>query len=170
MRSVVLCILLLTLCSVTAQTKIYKIVNKDGTISFSDTPAPGAEEVILNKTENTMQSILTPSPALPSQQPQGPQYSLSILSPEPDATVRNNSGKINIASQIVPEVRGVYSLDFGGERYTSNSGVFNLEGINRGSYSYTVSFTDNSGKVIASSEPRMLHMHQASVLIRNAVN
>ena len=153
-----------------AQTKIYKIVHKDGTISFSDTPAPGAEEIVLEKNTNRMQSMLPNNIPTPTPKKQAPEYNLSILSPGPDATVRNNNGLVNIASEITPQVRGIYQLDFGGERYTSSTGVFSLEGINRGSYTYSISFTDNSGKVIASSETRTLHLHQASVLIRNSVN
>jgi hypothetical protein len=157
-------------CGLSAQGKIYKIVNEDGTISFSDSPAPGAEEITLSPTTNTMQSMLSASPSAPVQNKQAPKYQLSILSPAPDATVRNNTGKVNIAAQIEPQVRGTYELDFGGEIYTSITGAFNLENINRGSHSYQIKFTDNSGKVIASSESRTLHMHQASVLIRNSVN
>ena len=170
MRSIVLCLLFFTLCSINAQTKIYKVVNKDGTISFSDSPAPGAEEVVLSKSKNTMQSVL-PSNSQPSTQKKPEtQYQLSIKSPGPDATVRNNTGKVNIAAQIVPQARGIFELNFGGELYTSSTGVFNLTDVNRGTYSYSVKFNDNSGKVIASSESRTLHMHQASVLIRNSVN
>jgi hypothetical protein len=170
MRSIVVCILLVMACSLSAQSKVYKIVNKDGTISFSDSPAPGAEEVTLSAITNTMQSMLSTSPTAPVQSKQAPQYQLSILSPAPEATVRNNTGRINIAAQIEPQVRGTYELNFDGEIYTSITGVFNLEDINRGSHSYQVKFADNSGKVIASSESRTLHMHQASVLIRNSVN
>lgn len=170
MRSIVVCILLVVACGLSAQDKIYKIVNKDGTISFSDSPAPGAEELTISTIANTMQSMHSAAPAAPAQPKQARQYQLTILSPEPDATVRNNTGKVNVAAQIDPQVRGTYELDFNGELYTSITGVFNLENINRGSHSYQVKFTDNSGKVIASSESRTLHMHQASVLIRNSVN
>ena len=154
-----------------AQTQVYKTVNKDGPVTYSDTPTAGAEELELSGS-STIESVpVKPLPPLSSgQDNDGVNYRLNIMTPAPDATLRNNNGDIRIATRIEPQAQGNYLLDFGGQQYSSTSGVFNLENIDRGTHTYTVLFTDNKGKVIASSEQRTLHLHQASVMIRQSIN
>jgi hypothetical protein len=171
MRVLIFMLVLITAFGVTAQTKIYKVVNKDGTISFSDEPIAGGEEVQLSGNSTTIESVPVPlQPATPQEPPKQVNYRISILSPAPEATLRNNNGDIRIASRIEPKTTGTYLLDFGGQQQSSNTGVFSLENIDRGAHTYKVLFTDNKGKVIASSDERTLYLHQASVLIPNNNN
>lgn len=170
MRAVLILMIVFFASAVHAENKIYKVVNADGTVSFSDTPAPGAEEVKLNASTTSMQLVplnnqTNTAPTRPSTS-----FRLSILSPMPDATIRANNGDVRISAQIQPKTPGKYLLDFAGKQYTSDSGVFALKGIDRGAHTYSLKFTDNKGKVIASSDKRTLYLHQASVLIRNTNN
>lgn len=170
MRSLVLLLILFITLSVTAQGKIYKIVNKDGTVSFSDLPTPGAEEVALNSSSTTMQFVPVQAQPVPIQTRPSPSFQLSILSPAADATIRDNNGNLKITAKIQPKAPGKYILDFAGQQHSSDSGVFTLKGINRGAHTYSLAFVNNTGKVIASSDERTLYLHQASVLIRNSNN
>lgn len=145
--------------------KIYKTVHADGTISYSDQPSEGAIEVELHSTGTTIQST---TPALPSISPipaNQVKYSVSIVSPLPDATFRNNTGTVSIAAQVEPASPGTFELSINNQIYTSSTGLFKVSDLDRGSYQYLVKYTDNSGKVIASSESRTLHLHKPSVLI-----
>lgn len=153
-----------------AQTTVYKTVNEDGTVTFSDTPTSGAQELTLTGSSTIESMPVTPLPAVQTQSTDQVNYRLNVLSPTQDATLRNNNGDIRIAARISPETQGTYLLDFGGQQYDSTSGVFTLNNIDRGTHSYKVLFTDNKGKVIASSEERTLHLHQASVMIRRNIN
>ena len=145
--------------------KIYRITHKDGSVSYSDQPSPGAVEVVLKLHTNTMQS----APPSVSTQPRVTQkkreYQLNIISPQADASIRSNLGEINIAASIRPTLAGIYQLSINEQTIDSATGVFNLKNMNRGTYQYQVKFIDNSGKVIASSELRSLHLHKASALI-----
>jgi len=49
----------------------------------------------------------------------------------------------------------------------NSSGIFKLEGINRGAHDYKVELTNNTGKTLASSPIQTLYLHQASVFINN---
>ncbi len=153
------------LANVNAQT-IYKTVHADGTVTYSDLPTPGAIEVNIKTPTNTMKSnpntnILTPQiNATPKVQ-----YNLSVLSPADNATIRDNSGKVNIAAGIDPIANGVFQLNINGKTHESPNGVFSLTDMNRGAYEYSISFIDTSGKVIASTPSRNLYLHQASALI-----
>ncbi|MFC4700588.1 DUF4124 domain-containing protein [Glaciecola siphonariae] len=174
MRITILLALVFVMGVATAQTTIYKTVNEDGTVTFSDSPSPGAEKLEFSSPSTTIESApVSPVNTAAQTQQQAQQqtnYRLSILSPSPGATVRNNSGDIRIASRIQPDTAGTYLLDFNGQQYSSQSGVFNLENIDRGEHAYKVLFTDGTGKVIASSEQQTLYLHQASILIRNSNN
>nr|WP_136250588.1 DUF4124 domain-containing protein [Ningiella ruwaisensis] len=177
MRSVITWFFLISLVfvlpNVGAQTKIYKVVNEDGSISFSDTPMPGAEEIELKGAVNTMQSMNAnqrPPAAQAQDKTEQETYTLSILSPQPEATIRDNNGNVRIASAIQPQIEGSYILNFAGEEYSSKSGAFALTGINRGAHQYSVEFLNNSGKVIASSDTRTLYLHQASAILGPANN
>lgn len=147
---------------------IYKTVHKDGTITYSDQASPDAIEVTLNVNTNTMQSIAAAqiTPQTQSQmQVKQKSYKLNILSPEIDATVRNNAGNLSIAASLEPSLAGFYQLHINSQTIDSSTGVFKLENMDRGTYQYQVKFIGNSGKVIASSELRSLHLHRASILI-----
>jgi hypothetical protein len=164
---VIICIC--TSLGIKAQAQIiYKTVHKDGTITYSDQASPGAIEVTLNVNTNTMQSIAATqnTPQTQSQiQVKQKSYKLNILSPEIDATVRNNAGNLSIAANLEPSLAGFYQLHINSQIIDSGTGVFKLENMDRGSYQYQVKFIGNSGKVIASSELRSLHLHRASILI-----
>lgn len=172
MRHAVLLIMICFTLAVFAEGKIYKIINADGTVSFSDTPSAGAQEVQLDGNMTTIQSAVTaPNRVNSATQNRAEQnYTLSILSPAPDATVRDNDGNIRIAAKIQPQSPGMYLLNFAGQQYTSSSGVFTLVGVDRGAHTYNLTFSNNRGKVIASSEERTVYLHQASVLIRRNIN
>ena len=149
-----------------ADKQVYKTVNKDGTITYSDKPSQTAEEVVLDVPLSTFQSI---SPIL-VQPPKGNniqqvQYSLTILSPAADATVRNNLGELSIGASIEPRVAGFFQLHINDQVHESATGMFKLTEMDRGAYTYSVKFINNSGKVIASSETRNVFLHQASALI-----
>ena len=155
-----------SLVSLYVSKKIYKIVNPDGSITYSDKPFPGAEELI----------ITTPSNNIPSQAPSNapivntaPQeaisYAVNIKQPENEATIRNNSGRLTIVASIAPAVSGLYQLEINSQIFESPTGIFQLNDMDRGAYQYTVKFTDNSGKIIASSISRNVYLHKASALI-----
>lgn len=170
MRSLILLVLLSVALSVIAQGKIYQIVNEDGSISFSDTPSPGAQEIELSSNMTTMQSAPVVAQGSTPQARPNVNYTLSILSPAPEATIRDNDGRVRISAQIQPKTTGKYLLNFAGQQHTSTSGVFMLEGIDRGAHTYSITFSTNRGKVIASTDERTVYLHQASVLIRNSNN
>ncbi len=154
---------------------VYKVVKEDGTILYTDSPIKGSESVTLPpSTENVSESIA--NPAILSRPSSGDnsseddiEYSISITTPEPEATIRNNLGNFTITSTATPaDAEGSYQLWFDGSVVDSNStGMFHLSGINRGAHNYYVEWIDNKGKTLASTEKQTLYLHQASALINN---
>lgn len=146
--------------------KIYKVVNEDGTITFSDRPLPGAEEIVITvPTSNMESSVPNPSSPIATNKKDKTEYQIDIMSPEKDATIRSNTGEVNIVASITPSHPGLYQLSLNGQTVESPTGKFYIKELPRGAYTYNVNFLDNSGKIIASSETRNLYLHQASALI-----
>lgn len=158
--------LLLATSTVGASNKVFKTVHKDGSVTYSDQETPGSIEVVLNVPTSTFEArAIQPPPVLQRTQKEKITHTVTILSPQPEATVRSNSGEISIGASIEPKVGGFFQLHINEQIHESATGMFRLTNMERGAYKYTVKFIDNSGKLIASSESRNLYLHQASALI-----
>lgn len=148
---------------------IYKVVAADGSVTYTDRPSADAKPVAFDgKTQNVVTA--SPPPVIrPLVKVKQPSYTVSILSPAPEATVRNNLGEVTIqATQPRAPKAPVYRLIFNDAPYASNaSGVFRLKGIHRGAHTFKVELTNNTGKTLASSPLQTLYLHQASALINN---
>ncbi|MEW9797101.1 DUF4124 domain-containing protein [Alteromonas sp. CYL-A6] len=150
---------------------VYKVVKEDGSVIYTDQPVQGSEEVRFNEaTRNVAAPLATPT-AAPAQKKAARQidYHVSVTSPEEEATLRDNRGNITItAAKTPPSAPARFQLTFDGEvKAVNTSGVFQLEGINRGAHQYSVQLVDNKGKTLASTSERTLFLHQASVFINN---
>ena len=151
-------------------TTIYKVVGKDGSVTYTDKPQQNAEPLAFDvKTQNvvTAAKVTPPPPAKPAAPK--PNYRVVIKSPAPEATIRNNLGEFTIsAAQPGAPKAPIYRLIFDDAPLASNSsGVFKLSGIHRGAHTYKVELTNNTGKTLASSPLQTLYLHQASALINN---
>ena len=149
---------------------IYKVVGKDGSVTYTDKPQQNAEPLAFDvKTQNvvTAAKVTPPPPAKPAAPK--PNYRVVIKSPAPEATIRNNFGEFTIsAAQPGAPKAPIYRLIFDDAPLASNSsGVFKLSGIHRGAHTYKVELTNNTGKTLASSPLQTLYLHQASALINN---
>ena len=159
-----------TSAAATSPMTIYKVVGKDGSVTYTDKPQPNAEPLAFDvKTQNvvTAAKVTPPPPAKPAAPK--PNYRVVIKSPAPEATIRNNLGEFTIsAAQPGAPKAPIYRLIFDDAPLASNSsGVFKLTGIHRGAHTYKVELTNNTGKTLASSPLQTLYLHQASALINN---
>jgi hypothetical protein len=163
---VLLCLTSTTQAFYLANVEVYKTVHKDGSITYSDQPSAGAVEMVLSVPTNTFQSTVSSSKP-PSQvtHKQNIIYTINILNPQPEATIRSNIGEISISASIKPEINGFFQLQINEQVHESATGIFTLIDMPRGAYKYSVKFIDNSGKVIALSKTRNMFLHQASTLI-----
>ena len=145
---------------------IYKKINADGSVTFSDKPFEGAEQVDLSNTTGTIipaqasqTKATTVAPAVAQNVPV-----LTIESPKHQATIRNNSGTVKIIANVEPKVPGRYLLRLRDRTIESTSGTFSLADLDRGTYPYQINFVDNKGKVIASSPTQRFYLHKNSII------
>ena len=160
---------LFTLFALSAQSAtLYKVVQADGTVVYTDRPVAGAVPVALPNA-NTSQS-LAPKQVTKPTAPSKPDvnYNISILSPAHEETIRNNQGEVKVSASIEPKAVGLFQLVLNGQVLaTGASPQFVVQGVPRGEHQLEVRLVSKSGKILASSPTRVFYLHQASVLNRS---
>lgn len=158
----------LVLFSMLAQATVYKWVDKDGKVHYSDEPQPNAQIVELK--EKTLNQIALPLPKTDSnnanQAIESIQYQVNITSPAEEETVRDNNGDFDVVATITPELKSQYlmvlKLDGNPVGQPQIGGTFKLKNIDRGEHTLVVDALTQNGKVFASSSPRKIFLHQAA--------
>jgi len=156
----------LTLCfGVWAQDRVYKRVNPDGSVEYSDQPLQGAEVMKVPKGSTFTMPETATSTAAPvdsTAEETGVTYdSLEITQPANDKTIRSNEGKVTALARVTPELasnhRFRWSLD--GEIVQDvNSPELRLNNIDRGSHALQAEIVDADGNVVISSETITFHL------------
>ncbi|MEP0357684.1 MAG: DUF4124 domain-containing protein [Paraglaciecola sp.] len=162
---------LLLLCITASANVIYKTVKEDGTVVYSDIPTKGAASVNLSGVNSAVIPTLNgsntkPNVNKPYKKPEKViTYTVSILNPVAEQTIRNNAGELNVKAQVFPETSGQYKLFVDNQLVsTKSSGSFRLESLERGAHEIEVKFLNNSGKILASSDTQTFFLHKASAL------
>jgi len=167
-KSVVLLALAALVASSVGAQVIYKVVQEDGTVLYTDQPIPGAKPLDLSEVNSAVMPRLATPPAQPvdAEQPDGETYKIEVVAPAPETTIRDNQGRVSITARLSPRANGQFHLWLNNQKIGSqSSGAFMVEGLNRGAHTFFITATDNTGKTLASSDPQTFYMHQASALV-----
>ncbi|NNF97359.1 MAG: DUF4124 domain-containing protein, partial [Halobacteria archaeon] len=165
MRSLLILVGLALCVSVLAQDRVYKRVNPDGSVEYSDQPIQGAEVMKVPKGSTfTMPETPTSTAAPAETTPEETSVtydSLLITRPTNDEAIRSNEGKVTALARVNPELalghRFRWSMD--GEIIQDvNSPELRLNNIDRGSHTLQAEIVDTDGKVIISSETITFHL------------
>lgn len=162
----------------------YRWVDENGVIHFSDRPHPGAERIELGEVQTFSAPESLPEAPPPAAetaaradegvQDAGPAYDVfRIVQPQPEETIRNTGGTLDVSLDVSPRVRrghrvGLY-LD--GNRV---SGVpraatsFTIDGAVRGAHTLRAVIEDSSGNLVEQSPTVRFYVQQTS--IQNPVN
>src|SRR5699024_4573855 len=101
-------LLLFSLMPLLAMGTIYKYINPNGTVEYSDQSREGAVEVkvVPRRTNVPLPNKIKTTLSLEEAQPQQAvsSYQISIVNPKNDATVRENTGKIEVTLQVMPPI------------------------------------------------------------------
>ena len=111
--------------AVISNDKIYKITTDDGRIIYTDSPMEQGEHVPLSADSvMTLKSAsLSPITTPPIIRKQTKEIHLSVISPKPEQTIRDNSGKLTIRTALEPQVQGVYRCGGANGPYSSGNGT-----------------------------------------------
>lgn len=165
---------LLVLAPALASTTVYRWVDEQGVVHFSDQPHPGAQKM------HVEDAPTFPAPPMPQRASGGsapseggaPTASCSIESPSDQQMLMNQwdvSGSIRMPPQLDSGDRVVLMLD--GKVLTGAadlSGAFHISQIDRGEHTLAAQVQGPDGQVICQTPQISFFVHQPS--IQNPVN
>lgn len=169
-------LLLLLLLPFSLQADIYRSIDRDGNVTFTDEPNNKAELIELEElpTYEAAPIPVLPVEAMPEPVEEDndlkkPKYKISITSPEQNQSIWTGGGVLTASVSVQPELnvnradKVQFKLDGKkvGEPQTGLSYTF--QNIERGSHILTVSVVNKKGKVIKASKSVLFHMHRNSV-------
>jgi len=145
------------------QADVYKSVDEDGNVIFTDKPSPDAEKIKVKEVQTVETPKIEPKQeALPAEEPaeeeQKPvEYSkVEITSPENVSAVRANNGNITISAAVEPaldnEAGDTLALYMDSKLVSAGPGTqFNLNNVDRGTHSFRVAVIDKGGNELKRS-------------------
>ncbi|WP_417357498.1 DUF4124 domain-containing protein [Gallaecimonas pentaromativorans] len=169
MKQALLILLLAASTAMAAESgKIYTWTDAQGVVHYSDKPHPGAKET--NVALSQQYDMPKADPNILKQAPKAAEqtrWSITILSPADEATLRENDGEMSVSVQtqpaMLPGQRVQLFMDgkpLGAARTVSS---FVIRDVERGEHSIKVQLIDRSNQIIAESEPHTIYMHRASI-------
>jgi len=157
-----------------ANAQIYKSVDANGVVSFSDTPPKGpqdnVEKLQTPSQVNSMQAIPV-APIDAGDRDSGEteaERTLSIVSPMDNATIPMGAGIFDVAVDTTPELGDGESLELYldgekvGEAQTALS--WTLTYVIRGAHKLEAKWVSEDGSILATSEPITVFVLRPSIL------
>lgn len=175
MRQALFCLLLLGLAS-PLSAAVYTYIDAEGNRVFTDRPPDNRPvEQIHLAPSNNMEARPLPPPTrvLTPPQPELRYEMLRILVPEPDATIRENSGDLIITATSEPGLHTGHRFRLvldGQPSEPQGSPVFPLRNVDRGTHQIAVEIVDEEGRIIERTPSQPFHMKRISLADKRRVN
>jgi hypothetical protein len=169
------CQLAVALClpfsvSQTVLAQVYTYIDANGNRVFTDQPHRNAKKVEIAPTNRVDQPTKAPSRASKGKPAASPIFHyqlLRILAPEPDSTIRDIEGNLNVTVSNDPELQPdhLYRLLLDSKPYgePTRSPVFPLTNIDRGTHQLSVEIIDQYGRVLERTPNQPFHLVRISL-------
>jgi hypothetical protein len=145
---------------------VYKSVDEDGNVIYTDAPTSDAEKIQLKNVQPIETAPVETTESSPVQEPQEKTYTkLEITSPKEGDSIYDNSGIINISLSVVPALRAregdklILHMD-GQQIDESKRNQFNLNGIEPGRHSFVAIIINKEEKELKRSTPVTLTLYR----------
>ena len=157
-QALALICLLLAATSVSAQ--VYRHVDENGNVTFTDQPPEGSEQVEIGPTNTAppppSNAFPKPPPPSPSKET-GADYKVSITAPADETIIPRGPGNFTVSASITPSLQGGHQLqllmDGAPREEPQSTSSWNLTNVIRGEHSIEVAVVDKKGKQLAKSSP-----------------
>lgn len=170
----ILMVLLLVSWPVVAAEEMWRWVDEDGVVHYSDRPHPGAERVQLEAAQSYQAPVLPPrAEDRPGEEngdvDGGTAYSeLRIVSPASEETLWNIGTELDVRLSISPGLAPGHQLRIylDGNRVEDvpqGRSQFTLGEVYRGEHTLRATIVDGNGRELVSSEPVVFYVQQASL-------
>ncbi|NND54667.1 MAG: DUF4124 domain-containing protein [Gammaproteobacteria bacterium] len=161
---------LLLLCAGAVSAQVYKWVDEDGVVHYSDQPHPGAERVDIKQNTFRAPSAGTQparGDAAEQSQPDRPfaYESLTFSSPTAEQTLWNIGGTLNVTLSLSPGLRNGdrVTLYVDGASQPIAGLSTQLEEVWRGAHNLQAEVVDANGTLMIRSDPIRFYVQQTSV-------
>ena len=163
MRATLLTFALLFASTAVYADKVYKWVDAQGNVLYTDQPRNGAQEIKIVASRPAgapRASEATPrqSGSFASVEQEPFRYSVTLSAPTNEETIRDNDGNVTVALRVAPGLRGGngdrIKLALDGsvlDTDVSPPGIV-LAGLDQGSHTLQATLTDGNGRVLVRSE------------------
>jgi len=161
--------------------QIYKTVDKDGNVVFTDVPPGDKTDTVKLEKYNSYEPVTTPQPASTATTttaeadteetaPETAYELVSIASPAYDEAIRQNAGMVTVAVNTTPQLdtaagHKLQILLDGVVKAEGSSASLLLENVDRGTHELRAQITDADGQVLAQSAASTFHLLRYSVLL-----
>ena len=172
-----LAVLLIALPLYAAAQNVYRTVDENGNVVFTDTPsgdAVQAERMEIRET-NRAPAVEQQSQAAPeagSVAVKAVSYNVSIVTPANETSFPMGPGDFSVSAQVSPELGDGESLQLfidGAPWGAAQRGTgWALTNVFRGAHDLTVAVVDGKGEQLATSNPTRVFVHRPSVNFRRA--
>ncbi|OUS28295.1 hypothetical protein A9Q99_12250 [Gammaproteobacteria bacterium 45_16_T64] len=151
---------------------VYKKVDENGNLVFSDVPFDGAEvldvppvpTINLRVTKNPLSTI---TPKAPTKANVSNSYkSLEITSPINDSSLVNTAGVGTVTVSASPSLQPTHKFKLlvnGESKGTQSGSSFSLSKLYRGAHTAVVQIVSSSGEVLKVSPPSTFYVRQHSI-------
>lgn len=168
--------LLLGLCCLNANAGVYTYIDAQGNRVFTDQPPSESAERIELAPTNAMPDKTVQRPSAPAgETPAEPGYQvLRILTPTPDAVVREISGELIVTASSEPGLHPGHGfrliLNGQPQGQAGRSPVFPLQNLDRGTHQISVEILDAQGRIVERTPAQPFHMKRISLAEKRAAN
>lgn len=149
-----------------AQDKIYKSVDENGNVIYSDQPpSPDAKPIVLRES-NIIETVKAqPAPLESSAETASQPPEIGIISPGNEETFWGTGNDLPVQLEVSPQLRPGMQINLfiDDEKVATVGGLqTSLQQIDRGTHTFRAELVSNNGEIIATSQSRTFFMKQFS--------
>ena len=155
--------------------KIYKWVDEDGNVLYTDQPRKGAREIKIAASPPTSparapQAVPRQAGSLLSREEDSFKYTSLTLSAPDENTIRDNAGNVVVGLDVVPDMVGARGdhIRLTLDAHPLDSDYYppqvTLAGLDQGAHVLQATVIDKDGQVLIRSEPLEFYLKHWSVL------
>jgi len=170
MRILLLLVTMFFLTAVSAE--VYRSVDEDGNIVYTDKPSPDAEKIRIDKVQTIPAGDANFEYTPPEKSKEVAYTKLEVVNPENDHVFTGNIADITVSVVIEPALntkrgdRLVLTMD-GKKAGDSTSTSFSLTNLDRGTHTIEVYVVNKGGKSLLESAPVAFTINRTTILNPN---
>lgn len=147
---------------------VYKSVDEQGNVIFSDQPSANAEKLEVEAAPTIdFEQLSLPPRAKETVENSATYQQVLILEPGNEQTIHDNPGNLTVLIASEPTLKQEHQimLEMDGKRVSTGTGnTVKIENIDRGQHTLTARIVDANGNVLLSSRPTTFFMRRVSKL------